>query len=63
MRWEAVSTTEAVAIAGRDDCDGGGILKERFLRLRARRPGESGRARLITSCEGFDMVLGSPESD
>lgn len=40
--FEVVSTTEAVAIGGRD-CEGGGIRKDKFLRLRARRCGESGR--------------------
>jgi hypothetical protein len=42
-RWclEVVSTTEAVAIIGRD-CDGGGTRRDRFFRFRARRPGELG---------------------
>lgn len=34
--------TDAVAMGGRD-CDGGGMRKDRFFRLRSRRPGESGR--------------------
>jgi hypothetical protein len=34
---------EAVEIEGRDELSGGGILSERFLRLRSRLPGESGR--------------------
>ena len=40
--FEPVSSNDAVAMGGRD-CDGGGIRKERFLRFRARRLGESGR--------------------
>jgi hypothetical protein len=40
--FDEVSTSEAVAMGGRD-MDGGGIRNERFFRLRARRPGESGR--------------------
>jgi hypothetical protein len=34
---------DAVAIEGRD-CEGKGMRNERFFRLRALRPGESGRA-------------------
>ena len=43
-KWclDVVSRTDAVAMGGRD-CEGGGIRKDRFLRLRARRLGESGR--------------------
>lgn len=46
--WDPESTG-AVAMGGRDDCEGGGMRRERFLRLRARRPGESGRFRFGTS--------------
>lgn len=59
--WEVVSTTEAVAIGGRDPCDGRGILRERFLRLRARLPGESGRATFWLSVDGFESVVGAAE--
>lgn len=56
-RWcEVPSTIDAVAIGGRD-WDGGGILSERFLRFRARLPGESGRGRLAPSEAGWERLL------
>ena len=57
-RWclEDVSTTEAVAIGGRD-CDGGGIRKDRFFRLRSRRPGETGRS-LLGADNSLELSIG-----
>lgn len=51
-RWfcELVSMTDAVAIGGRGS-NGGGTLNDKFLRLRARRPGESG-------CMGLEVLEG-----
>lgn len=61
-RWEVVSTIDAVAIGGRDESDGGGILSDRFLRFRARLPGESGRAGFGTSDNGCNMALCAGEN-
>lgn len=46
-RWcfDEVSSIDAVAMGGRDS-EGRGMRNERFFKLRARRPGESGRAGL-----------------
>lgn len=43
-----VSSIDAVAMGGRD-CEGRGMRNERFFRLRALRPGESGRGGFGTS--------------
>lgn len=53
-KWcDVVSTMGAVAISGRDESKGGGILSDKFLRLRARRLGDSGCTGLEVS-DGFN---------
>lgn len=49
--WEVVSNKDAVAMGGRES-KAGGILNDRFLRLRARREGDSWFVGLGASVDG-----------
>lgn len=64
-KWccEVVSTTDAVAIGGREDCEGGGILKDKFFKFRARLPGESGRTGFGVSDDNLERLLWAVESE